>query len=142
MVNQKKCSTFAPGEMAEWSIAAVLKTVELRGSGGSNPSLSARPTSKRYRKVSLVFLCYSKKTSGDSILSLFFVKVSVELKLISLLLTYTKMRQSLAMFSCVESGITHLNTGVAEQDIFNFQRCSASASPSESLITKNIQNKR
>ena len=29
------------GEMAEWSIAAVLKTVELRGSGGSNPSFSA-----------------------------------------------------------------------------------------------------
>ena len=29
------------GEMAEWSIAAVLKTVEPRGSGGSNPSLSA-----------------------------------------------------------------------------------------------------
>ena len=27
--------------MAEWSIAAVLKTVEPRGSGGSNPSLSA-----------------------------------------------------------------------------------------------------
>ena len=52
-----KCSTFAPafgscpmgrtlnectGKMAEWSIAAVLKTVDLRGSGGSNPSLSAR----------------------------------------------------------------------------------------------------
>ena len=29
------------GEMAEWSIAAVLKTVEVRASGGSNPSLSA-----------------------------------------------------------------------------------------------------
>ena len=27
--------------MAEWSIAAVLKTVDLQGSGGSNPSLSA-----------------------------------------------------------------------------------------------------
>ena len=27
--------------MAEWSIAAVLKTVELKGSWGSNPSLSA-----------------------------------------------------------------------------------------------------
>ena len=27
--------------MAEWSIAAVLKTVELRGSWGSNPYLSA-----------------------------------------------------------------------------------------------------
>ncbi len=29
------------GKMAEWSIAAVLKTVDLHGSGGSNPSLSA-----------------------------------------------------------------------------------------------------
>jgi hypothetical protein len=28
--------------MAEWSIAAVLKTVDLRGSGGSNPSSSAK----------------------------------------------------------------------------------------------------
>ena len=48
----KKSSTFAAdfvnrsrfggiGKMAEWSNAAVLKTVELRGSGGSNPSLSA-----------------------------------------------------------------------------------------------------
>ena len=30
------------GEMAEWSNAAVLKTVEGHTSGGSNPSLSAR----------------------------------------------------------------------------------------------------
>ena len=29
------------GEMAEWSIAAVLKTVDPHRSGGSNPSLSA-----------------------------------------------------------------------------------------------------
>ena len=29
------------GELAEWSKAAVLKTVESKGSGGSNPSLSA-----------------------------------------------------------------------------------------------------
>ena len=29
------------GELAEWSIAAVLKTVEANTSGGSNPSLSA-----------------------------------------------------------------------------------------------------
>ena len=34
-----KCATF--GEVAEWSIAAVLKTVDPQGSGGSNPSLSA-----------------------------------------------------------------------------------------------------
>ena len=33
--------TFDFGEMAEWSNAAVLKTVDLNGSGGSNPSLSA-----------------------------------------------------------------------------------------------------
>ena len=30
------------GEMAEWSIAPVLKTGVLQGTGGSNPSLSAR----------------------------------------------------------------------------------------------------
>ncbi|MDR0895809.1 MAG: hypothetical protein LBN06_11015, partial [Prevotellaceae bacterium] len=29
-------------EVAEWSIAAVLKTVELKGSRGSNPCLSAK----------------------------------------------------------------------------------------------------
>ena len=29
------------GEMAEWFKAAVLKTVDSQGSGGSNPSLSA-----------------------------------------------------------------------------------------------------
>ena len=37
-----KYSYFCRGELAEWSIAAVLKTVEPRGSGGSNPSLSAK----------------------------------------------------------------------------------------------------
>ena len=34
---------FCRGELAEWSIAAVLKTVECNSSGGSNPSLSAEP---------------------------------------------------------------------------------------------------
>jgi NADH pyrophosphatase NudC (nudix superfamily) len=33
---------FVPGEMAERSIAAVLKTVDCKRSGGSNPSLSAK----------------------------------------------------------------------------------------------------
>lgn len=32
---------FCGGEMAEWSIAAVLKTVRCNSLGGSNPSLSA-----------------------------------------------------------------------------------------------------
>ena len=43
--------TFAPrvGEMAEWSIVAVSKTVEPQGSGGSNPSLSA--TSAEYQQM-------------------------------------------------------------------------------------------
>ena len=36
------------GEMAEWSIAAVLKTVELRGSRGSNPFLSAELTGQKW----------------------------------------------------------------------------------------------
>ena len=33
---------FKYGEMAEWSNAPVLKTGVLRGTGGSNPSLSAK----------------------------------------------------------------------------------------------------
>ena len=41
----KNSRTFASlrgfGEVAEWSIAAVLKTVVLRGTRGSNPCLSA-----------------------------------------------------------------------------------------------------
>jgi hypothetical protein len=40
---EQKKIYFCGGEMAEWSIAAVLKTVEGKTSGGSNPSLSARP---------------------------------------------------------------------------------------------------
>ena len=34
--------------MAEWSNAAVLKTVDLNGSGGSNPSLSAERTGQKW----------------------------------------------------------------------------------------------
>ena len=50
------------GEVAEWSIAAVLKTVELRGSGGSNPSLSARLRSKKVsRNRYLLFLYLWRK---------------------------------------------------------------------------------
>ena len=35
------------GEMVEWSITTVLKTVALRGAGGSNPSLSAKNVTQR-----------------------------------------------------------------------------------------------
>ena len=62
LLNPKKISTFAPlkrreirdgfGRMAEWSNAAVLKTVDLHGSGGSNPSSSA----KKERRQSAPFL--------------------------------------------------------------------------------------
>ncbi len=49
LVSKTRCQEFESlnpceelfGEMAEWSNAAVLKTVVLRGTGGSNPSLSA-----------------------------------------------------------------------------------------------------
>lgn len=40
----KNGATFVPGKLAEWSIAAVLKTVDCHRSGGSNPSLSAELT--------------------------------------------------------------------------------------------------
>ena len=36
-----KSQSLTEGEMVEWSITTVLKTVVLRGTGGSNPSLSA-----------------------------------------------------------------------------------------------------
>ena len=38
---------FCSGDMAEWSIAAVLKTVKPKGFGGSNPSVSARAAKSR-----------------------------------------------------------------------------------------------
>ena len=44
------------GEMAEWSNAAVLKTVDLHGSGGSNPSLSAKSGKESITKVVLFFV--------------------------------------------------------------------------------------
>ncbi len=44
------------GELAEWSNAAVLKTVDLNGSGGSNPSLSAKKRHTRISCVSLFFV--------------------------------------------------------------------------------------
>ena len=37
--------------MVEWSITTVLKTVALRGAGGSNPSLSANRLQKGFTKV-------------------------------------------------------------------------------------------
>ena len=42
------------GKVVEWSITAVLKTAVLRGTGGSNPSLSAE---KRAAKVARFFCC-------------------------------------------------------------------------------------
>ena len=44
---------FAPGEMAERSNAAVLKTVEAQVSGGSNPSLSAHDRTFKTRKLNV-----------------------------------------------------------------------------------------
>ena len=55
--NKKKGCIFAPiGEMAEWSNAAVLKTVEGHTSGGSNPSFSALENQVH---LHLVFCFYS-----------------------------------------------------------------------------------
>ena len=39
--------------MVEWSITTVLKTVVLRGTGGSNPSLSAKEVKEIPNRVSL-----------------------------------------------------------------------------------------
>lgn len=44
------------GELAEWSNAAVLKTVDLNGSGGSNPSLSAEKKEIFNLNISFFFI--------------------------------------------------------------------------------------
>ena len=62
MVDSKNCRTFVVGEMAEWSIAAVLKTVVLRGTGGSNPSLSARRV--KMSKFGIFFCFYTCRDAG------------------------------------------------------------------------------
>ena len=50
------------GKLAEWSIAAVLKTVEPRGSVGSNPTLSALSLALRGR-LALAVRKWSEKPS-------------------------------------------------------------------------------
>ena len=40
--NHKKAIPLQHGKLAEWSNATVSKAVDLHGSGGSNPSLSAK----------------------------------------------------------------------------------------------------
>ena len=58
-VRTKKCRIFANGKLAEWSNAAVLKTVDLNGSGGSNPSLSAeKETDKKSKEFSKNFFAF------------------------------------------------------------------------------------
>ena len=53
------------GKMAERSNAAVLKTVDLHGSGGSNPSLSAEMKGKRLIIINL-FLYFPLKVLEPS----------------------------------------------------------------------------
>ena len=57
----------AIGEMAEWSNAAVLKTVEGHTSGGSNPSFSAKNLYKLNVYRGFVFLLskYKPKVFND-----------------------------------------------------------------------------
>ena len=57
------------GEMAEWSIAAVLKTVELRGSGGSNPSLSA--TNAENQQIAKQTPSFTPKNAKSGVFVLF-----------------------------------------------------------------------
>ncbi len=53
--------------MAEWSIAAVLKTVVLRGTGGSNPSLSAKRNGKGASSLleRSFFISFCKEARGS-----------------------------------------------------------------------------
>ena len=59
------------GEMAEWSNAAVLKTVDLNGSGGSNPSLSAIKDLNCFVNQTVKVFFYPKKLHQNCTGSLF-----------------------------------------------------------------------
>ena len=48
--------TYWIGEVVEWSITAVLKTVDVKASGGSNPSLSAKGYKETVEFARTVFL--------------------------------------------------------------------------------------
>ena len=73
--------------MAEWSNAAVLKTVVLKGTGGSNPSLSAKEKKKEtqiyLKSPFFVFLCKEARGSEGMDLSIplspFFILLFVTL---------------------------------------------------------------
>ena len=67
--NIKKISN-GIGEVVEWSITAVLKTVELKGSGGSNPSLSAkgcRKVAELARAAFFVSFCHAPPQAGGDV---------------------------------------------------------------------------
>jgi hypothetical protein len=51
--------------MAEWSIAAVLKTVVPQGTGGSNPSFSAPEAEKPFRLNSEGFFAFVRAEVND-----------------------------------------------------------------------------
>ena len=62
----KNGATFVPGKLAEWSIAAVLKTVEPQGSGGSNPSLSAKKKKRVANRICNPFcICAPGRAGKD-----------------------------------------------------------------------------
>ena len=62
--------------MAEWSKAAVLKTVDLHGSGGSNPSLSAKKTKQGDVDLSTSF-CFCSTTHANLFVGCSDVKTKV-----------------------------------------------------------------
>lgn len=51
-IRQVRLQRHVTGELAEWSNAAVLKTVEGNTSGGSNPSFSAETMFQKKHKIS------------------------------------------------------------------------------------------
>ena len=57
---RKGWNIFYTGELAEWSNAAVLKTVDCNRSGGSNPSLSASFIYKSITYENGIFLTYTR----------------------------------------------------------------------------------
>ena len=68
------CEYMRYAEMVEWSIAAVLKTVECKSSGGSNPSLRANEAPTR------VLFCFNFRFAIEISFYIWYTTVSKQSK--------------------------------------------------------------
>ena len=100
----KRGYTFVSGKMAEWSIAAVLKTVELQGSGGSNPPLSA--TNAENQQIAKQTPSFTPKNVKSGVFVLFKIIQPLHNKRVAILKESDEKRLFIYPFSLIFQDFT------------------------------------